>query len=482
MKKWYAPSLLLLAVCTSSFTGCARTGQWISHWTGKESAERQLAEVDGKAAKAAKAKPRDEARIADSSGAKSTPSSDDKAMASTSKSKSADRADSSKSVTKPSTGTSVASATQHKPSTSKASAPRLSPDPEDPFEMADLAPPSFKRDAVATPSEQPVAHKASVDAPPLIARVQTKPAESAESPIQAISHSKPLEDLPLWARGSAAPPKAEPKPEAAPAADSVQQAAASQLQPGRPVAAKSQTKSAKFASMCPDAQGEVREIIQQLDSSDTETVKRAIHRLGRMQTHAASAAPALRFQLNDQNDFIRVHAALALVRMQQMCPEVTDTLIVGLRSADPAVRSFAAAVVAELGPDSADALPALSAALEDRDGYVRLHVAEVLIRHEAWSYRALATLTDCLEDKDENVRWLATYSLAELAPQSPDAVTALVAALQYPVEKVQTGAAYALGEIGPLAQSAESALRRATNGSSAELRTAAESALEQIRQ
>ncbi|OYW17537.1 MAG: hypothetical protein B7Z55_12330 [Planctomycetales bacterium 12-60-4] len=257
-------------------------------------------------------------------------------------------------------------------------------------------------------------------------------------------------------------------------APSISQTAATKIQPGQPAPADMRLPIApqkpatpgsniKPSTLCPDAVGEVRELVKALDSSDAEDLKRTIHRLGRMQTHAAAAEPGLRALLQHPDGFVRVHAALALVRMQVASSDVTSTLILGLRSADPGIRSFAAAVLAEMGPNSADALPALSAALNDADGYVRLHVAEVLIRHAQWSQQSLV------------------YSLAELAPQSQEAVAALTRALHDPAAKVQVGAAYALGEIGPLAASSLDELQRCQASPNAELKAAAEYAMTQIR-
>ncbi len=263
------------------------------------------------------------------------------------------------------------------------------------------------------------------------------------------------------------------------------QAPALPLDSGKTVEGATTAESAKKPSLialCPDAAGEVRDLVMSLDSGDVETLKRSIHRLGRMQSQATAAQPALRAMLKHPNGFVQVHAALALVRMQQTDREVSQTLIVALRSKDASVRSFAAAVLVEMGPESANALPALTAGLSDQDAYVRLHVAEVLIRHADWSYAALQAINNSLLNTDENVRWLATYSLAELAPQSQDSVDALGNALHDPVDKVKVGAAYALGEIGPMAKSALPELEKCKSGNNQELKSAAEYAISQIQQ
>ncbi len=310
--------------------------------------------------------------------------------------------------------------------------------------------------------------------------------------IQEVAHRGEEDDLPEWASGKA-PSRASAKavkkvdsPEShpdhmeakKPAVKAAVIAKTAEPQKSAPPVAPKET----LVSLCPDATGEVRELVRTLNADDLEVVKRSIHRLGRLQGEAAAASPALEKLLLHRDGFVRVHAALALVRMQQVTPFVTETLIVGLRSSDPSVRSFSAAVLAEMGPGSAEALPALSTALRDSDGFVRLHVAEVLIRHENFSQVALDTLLKCLKDEDENVRWLATYSLAELAPQSLDATSALERCLSDASPKVCVGAAYALGEIGPMARSATTSLQRCAHSSDPELQAAVAYALRQVKE
>ncbi|MDZ4689617.1 MAG: HEAT repeat domain-containing protein, partial [Planctomycetaceae bacterium] len=472
-------------------------------WTGRDQAEEKLADVDVKAEKASKSKSTD-ARVPETAGKSKRPTdksaSDAKgetqiadAGGSASKSK-VPATDKKGTVTKPTAkpGTELAASDVPKARINSQDESKSEPSstrralPRDPFLDEAIA--------AAEATQSPAREEANIAAPfpdttPGVAKTARPGMEShfalpaaTQNPFEDIKQVGAVAGLPEWALDDA--PKSEPQP------PTISQIAASQLQPGQlkpglpakaPRASGPITPPSKrLASLCPNAQGEVRELVNDLDSSDPETIKRTIHRLGRMQLHAVAAVPALQALTHHNDSFVRVHAALALVRMQQISPAVTDSLIAGLRSPDPAVRSFAAAVLAEMGPQSADAVPALSAALHDADGYVRLHVAEVLIRHANWSYPALQTLLECLKHKDENIRWLATYSLAELAPQSPDAVRALSAALRDPTSKVQIGAAYALGEIGTIASSATSDLQRCKLSDNADLRSAADYALQQI--
>jgi HEAT repeat protein len=398
------------------------------------------------------------------------------------------------------------------PKTSTATAPKTerSVDPFAEFEIAaedsELAPLTANKamPSTATPKSSVKTaaggktFNASVDA-----EFEEFAANQRSSKIQEVAHRGEESDLPEWASDTVAPkatPKARPAAEqAAPGKTkrpAVTASAEAKVARDKTVAKTAPTPSTmdsatpaativvreKYAAMCPDAKGEVRELVRSLDADDPETVKRSIHRLGRMQRDAVAATPALQKLLLHRDSNVRVHSALALVRMNEVSPFVTETLILSLRSPDPSVRSFSAAVLAEMGPNSSEALPALAAALKDSDGFVRLHVAEVLIRHEDYSQVALDSLLKCLKDEDENVRRLATYSLAELAPQSLEAASALERGLSDASPKVCVGAAYALGEIGPMARSATSSLQRCSHSSDPELQAAVAYALRQVQE
>ena len=149
--------------------------------------------------------------------------------------------------------------------------------------------------------------------------------------------------------------------------------------PVRPVAATGGKSSAvELLSLCPDAEGELREQIRSLNTSDVEVLK---HRLGRLGNDAA-AAPALEQLLNHKDVLVRMHAAFALARMQQSTPEGVRIVVDGLKSTDPGMRSFAAATIAEMGPQLGVALEAFAESLDNRDhdGNFRFEDAEVLIR------------------------------------------------------------------------------------------------------
>ncbi|MBI1345953.1 hypothetical protein GC163_06660 [bacterium] len=526
MKKWYAPCRFLLAAALATqLMGCASTSRTVGRWMGRDKADEQLADVDSRAKSAEKKDSKSskaDTKVADSSskskksGSTTSVSAKDDvtvadSRASRPKAEVAGKSDklepSTKTAKKPADVEARVASAKDLPTKPKVdpisefdefpivkATPKAKPlDPFEDFTEADLtqeAPemePKFGPIGTAKLSngvlKPPSANRQVAQGTQVLASASQTTVAEFETPA---SNS----GLPEWALDEPEMPiaKAEQKPV-------ISQVNATQFQPGQPAPEDQRLRFPEkkvieiapamppsMLALCPEANGEVRELVKALDTKDPESLKRTIHRLGRMQSHAEAATPALRALQQHPDGFVRVHAALALVRMGHVSSDVTQTLIAGLRSPDPGVRSFSAAVLAEMGPHSADALPALSAALNDSDGYVRLHVAEVLIRHADWSHAALNALNDSLKNSDENVRWLATYSLAELAPQSEVAVEALQQSLHDPVTKVQTGAAYALGEIGPVASSALPDLERCAASPNADLRAAAEYAITQIRQ
>lgn len=506
MKKWYQPcGWVLLAALALDLSGCAQSSAYLSKITGRSKDDQKLVDVDGKAKKkgTSTAKKSDPAKAADSQLAKKptkpkVKSSDDSSTELASAKEAAKPAKTAKPATKPASRESLDpfeseefQALAEKKTTTRNSDTTAKADGERSKEIA--------ANTVAKNSQQG-ALKANSKAPADV---------EGSSRIQEVSHKvednlADLDDLPDWAAeksdSSARKESAPTRSRNAATAKSVQSAAiqsdefartADESPTEHPVArtpVKTETSEESFVSgplidLCPNATGEVRELVRGLNPKDVEGLKRGIHRIGRIGPDAQAAAPALVQLLKHKDGFVKTHAALALARMQASPPEAVQAVVDGLKSTDPGIRSFAAAVLAEMGPQAADALSVLAESLKDRDGYVRLHAAEVLIRYDRWSYEALETLLSGLRDKDENIRWLATYSLAELAPESPETVEALIRASHDRILKVQVGAVYALGEIGPFAKSASGDLRKLADGTPhPELQSAILYALQQIEQ
>ena len=489
MKKWYRScGWMLAAALAFELSGCATGSAYLSRWTGRKADDQKLVDVDGKAKKKGTTTGKKSDSLRDKAGDSQL------AKKSTSKPKVQSSDDSSRLI-----------ASKETSKAAKPAAKKPAGNPSDPFQ-------SEQFDALA--AERAKARKAQVETDPELAELAGNNVDGALKPgakatthpiaernprVQEVAHKVEdnLAELPAWAQDDEIPVKKNSakvgdfaKSIAADAeagnrgdSDTIRETAPKTAK--EPVtargAAEERPASVELLSLCPDAQGELRELVRGLKDGDTEGLKRGIHRIGRMGPDAQTAAPALVHLLKHKDGFVRTHSALALARMQASPPDAVQTVVDGLKSTDPGLRSFAAAVLAEMGPQAADALSTLAESLNDRDGYVRLHAAEVLIRYDRWSYQALETLLGGLADKDENIRWLATYSLAELAPESQETVDALLKATRDPVVKVKVGAVYALGEIGPFAKSAGGELRKlADSTTNQELQSAILYALQQI--
>lgn len=484
MKKWYQRcTWMLVAGLALQLSGCARSSAFLSRITGRQKDDHKLVDVDGKA----KTKKTDSSK---NSSKKSDPLRE-KASDSQLAKKSSTKA---KVESRDTVSREVASA---KPETKPAKKATLG-DSNDPFASEEFqaltaaAEPTRKSkkdsgawmdDAKANETRsldqestrvQEVAHKVEdnlADLPEWATEPQSPLSQEFTSPRKNIEKAQTASNEFLTEANSDVGHKTLSSRESSPKRDS------------KTVTAEAAPASSDLVAKCPDAQGELRELIGGLDTNDVDGLKRGVHRIGRMGPAAAAAAPAMIGLLKHNDGFVRTHAALALARMQASHPEAVKTVVDGLKSTDPGLRSFSAAVLAEMGPQAAEALSTLAESLKDQDGYVRLHAAEVLIRYDRWSYQALETLLNGLTDKDENIRWLATYSLAELAPESQETVDALIAATRDPVMKVKVGAVYALGEIGPFAKSATDSLRKlADTSTNQELHSVILNSLQQIEQ
>lgn len=235
------------------------------------------------------------------------------------------------------------------------------------------------------------------------------------------------------------------------------------------------------ATMCPDAEGEVLELVKKLDSNDIPLIKQTVQRLGSLQADARASRPALRPLLQHENMGVRIQSAFSLWKIEGGNEDSIPTLIDAMNSSVESDRSFAAAVLAQIGIQSEELTPILVRSLSDNNEYVRLHTAELLSQNSSWNYQANKTLAECLLSKDVNIRWLAAYSLADLRPEDDRIIAALSIALQDKASQVRAGAAYALGEIGSYAHKSIPELQKARFDSNSEVRIAAKNALSRVR-
>jgi len=463
MTKWYESKCwLLTGLIAAQFAGCAQTSQWVSKVTGKSE---EVAEVDGR--EHSQKNTKEKVKIA------SDQDATDKAARQAKQSK-AKPSDEEHVADKPKSRNPFSGLFAQKPKSDA----KPSPVAEDSLDEK-LDPPARRR--ARSEDEEQVAAREELPARNSSARSQHDDDRFDVADRRSRTASDNLEDIHEAShtdRRTADSAAVAQSRRAAPVEEEVttsfvEESVSKKLSKLKP-------SQVSYLQLCPQAQGEVRALIQGLEDENLEQVKRNVHRLGRLGPNAAAALPALAQLEKHPDGQIRVHAALAICRIDTVTPSALDVLLQELKSPDPGLRSFAAAVIAELGPQSGEALPALVEALQDRDPYVRLHVAEVLIRYDEYSEQALETLLRGLNSSDENIRWLTTYSLAELAPQAERAVTALVPLLEDPSMKVRIGAVYALGEIGGLSLTAARQLRRFEHDSNLELSSAVAYALEQI--
>ena len=508
MNKWYQPfGLLLLAAVAGNLGGCTTTSGWLAKKPVKKSGDEKLASADKKSSSKSR-KSKSSKVIADAKSAKSKdakPDSKDVNTATASKTKPMDvehekyAASERVKKAKPAVDTAVAKAdpaavkkdTKLVADTKSGKLAKANPKTEE-----DL-------DAFLTQTETPLEtpKKAAVKKAAVVAGdpadEEDLPAKKDVIQVKKETAKDEDEDVAEWANvKTQRTPKTEKTADTGDVAESFED----ELQ--SPIVAKSKHKSheIKVAStveglddpatsdedtrptrstagttrkgtskkqvehglpdLCPDADGELCELLKSMHSDDTESLKQGLHRIGQMRTDGVAAAPVLRKMLKHEDAFVRVHAALAMARLNMTSAESIAVVTDSLKSRNASLRSFGTSVLSEMGPKEADVLESLAESLNDRNGQTRVCVAEVLIRHEDWSLQALQCLLACLKDKDENVRWIATYSLAELGPESPEVVQGLLKAAHDPVSKVRTGAVYALGQIGPYAKRTSGDLRK----------------------
>jgi len=234
-----------------------------------------------------------------------------------------------------------------------------------------------------------------------------------------------------------------------------------------------------LVSICPNASGIVLTSLETLRAGEINKMKPTLHKLGELGPDASACTPALRALLTHEDAYVRIHAALALYRIDTTTDTTLPVMVAGLSHSEAGVRSFAATALG-MGPQSQQAVAPLQDALLDSNCYVRLHVAETLAAYPGHETEATTVIVQQLSEKDANVRWLATFLLAELQPQSADAVEALRVVLQDKDARVKAGAAFALGSIGSSATPALPDLKKAAAVEAGDVRQAAEDAIQAI--
>lgn len=123
--------------------------------------------------------------------------------------------------------------------------------------------------------------------------------------------------------------------------------------------------------------------IAQLQDDDPLIRRLAVYALSMIGPGCCSAAlPALVPLLEDPEDFVRIWAAAALVRIEPADPRALQTLLAGLRDPQGFIRSLSAWHLGREGPEIPEidrALPILHSLLEDPNASVRAE-AELAIK------------------------------------------------------------------------------------------------------
>lgn len=178
--------------------------------------------------------------------------------------------------------------------------------------------------------------------------------------------------------------------------------------------------------------------------------------------------------LSDNNEQIRVQAAVNLAELGPAAAEATPTLLKMLGEANEDVRLNAAIALGKIGKAS---IPGLGEKLGSDDADIRFYALSAL----GWAGPAATAMTPqiikALADKNEQVRRKAAYALGRVAPDPQTAISSLVASFEDAEADVRTAAAEAISRLGG---QAVPALLKALGSDKENVRQQAASALGQI--
>jgi Tfp pilus assembly protein PilF len=235
-----------------------------------------------------------------------------------------------------------------------------------------------------------------------------------------------------------------------------------------------------LAALCPQANGEILDLVTRLESQDAKVRKNALIQLGRKGSNARPAFAACAVLVNDADANVRIQAAMAVWRIEHRADIAVPRLTAELQDSNSTVKALAASGLGEIGAEARSALPALKTCMADQDPYLRIYAAEACCKVSPNYDPALNCLNTSLQDSDSAVREFAAYALGNVAPSDQKVVSALLRRLQDKSGRVRAGAAFALGEIGPGSSIAVPALKRMLDDEDEEARAAAAMALKRI--
>jgi len=214
----------------------------------------------------------------------------------------------------------------------------------------------------------------------------------------------------------------------------------------------------------------------QAQLSDASALRRfrAAEAIGRLGEEGRPALRALIDRLGDEEAFVKLAAARAIVRVGITAKEAPG-LVERLELVPP-----------EVSPLLAEALAAQPASVEplrealDGPRRLRWEAARALSWMGRRAARALPALLDLTAADDAALRKIASEAVRRLAPWSGACVSELVERLGHEKPEVRRLAARLLGRAGPAAEAAIPALRKAAKDGDARLANFASAALRQI--
>lgn len=198
---------------------------------------------------------------------------------------------------------------------------------------------------------------------------------------------------------------------------------------------------------------EVEGFVELLDHQDPMVREGAVYCLGKFRREAWTAIPALIKSLDDENQFVRVHAILALWRIDALVSPTIDPLAKALESEDHHLSGLAKYVIREVGEEIPRGA-VLDPIARDVDGSSFVAAARAFGKVKQDNALSRLIFIQALVAGDQRTRTSAAYALALVQPSDEGAIRSLIRALDDRDTSVRIAATYALGQIGPRASQA----------------------------
>jgi len=179
----------------------------------------------------------------------------------------------------------------------------------------------------------------------------------------------------------------------------------------------------------------------------------AAKRLGGLSHISEVALAALRAALRDEDEWVRLAAARALMRHGSYS-EALEELLALTKHPRVRVRIGALQALGEDGQPTSEVVGALLAALGDEDVSVRANAARSLGLLKVFSPEVVQALAMALCTDEDVVKMHAAEALGDIGIAADEVVEALVAALESPTWWVREQAAKALGKVKARAKKA----------------------------